>query len=191
MFNLLRKLVHTGTGKSSESSIEAKWLNKTIYIYIFPYPFYGSAVFLLKCRHSPFLSFPSYLTSAYLLRWDVGPPSASGLPDWHFPPIFYLAAAQPRAPPDGLCLQARPRASAPNKGPCCGAVLHRSTPPPPPPSHSHSHRHAARPEQMEHRRGWLFVQGGSGNGVFAFIHTTHDSFIADLSYGCPSEGGRG
>lgn len=116
----------------------------------------------------------------------MGPPSTSGLPDWHFPPIFYLAAAQPRAPPDGLCLQARPQASAPNKGPCCGTVLHHSTPLPPPP-HSHSHRHAAHTEQMEHRRGWLFVQGHSGNGVFAFIYTTHDSFIADLSYVRPSE----
>lgn len=53
-----------------------------------------------------------------------------GLLAWRIPPIFYSAAAQPRAPPDGLCLQARPRASAPDQGPCGGAA----PPPSPPPT---------------------------------------------------------
>lgn len=175
MFNLQRKLVHNiiNAGQSSESSFWSKAAEKNNI----------NLLFILELFFF-LLSFLSHLTSACLQRWDVGPPSTSGLPDWHFPPIFYLAAAQPRAPPDGLCLKARPQASTPSKGPCCGTLLHHSTPPPPPPL-PHSHKHAACSNRRStHTRTCRqrFVRGGTGHSVFVFIHTTRDSFIVDLSY---------
>lgn len=50
-----------------------------------------------------------------LQQAGVGLLGAHGLPDWHFAPIFYSAAAQLRAPPDGPCLQASPRLRHPTR----------------------------------------------------------------------------
>lgn len=102
---------------AQKGPFQAKWLDINIFISTL----YPSAVF-----------FPSVLPVSSNIclssAWRRGASQRKRPSRLTRPPIFYSAAAQPRAPPDGPCLQARPRASTPNKGPCCGAALRPSTP---------------------------------------------------------------
>lgn len=134
---------------------QAKWLDINIFIFTL----YLSAVFFFL------LSRLSHLTSACLQRGASQRKRPSRLTR---PSIFYSAAAQPRAPPDGPCLQARPRASMPNKGPCCDTAPHPSVPFLPSPSTTST---------LMQRN--VSSRDTNASATFACVLTTCDSLIDD------------
>lgn len=158
--------------------------------------FYLSFVFLF-CFLSSLSLYLSKIASVCLQCWGVGPPTAPGLPDWHFPPIFYSAAAQPRASPDGLCLQASPGPRRPTRPLESSSALH-----PCPWTHIYTLKHTftlryvipthismqhtlEQPEQTQ-----SIVSGGSFiliTSPFVFIHTPSYSFIVALLFICSQE----
>lgn len=144
----------TKAGHSSKRSFSSKVAG---YKYIYLYSVSFSCFFFL-------LSLLSHLTSACLRRGASQRKRPSRLTR---PPIFYSAAAQPRAPPDGPCLQARPRASTPNKGPCCDTAPHPSVPLLPP----------ATTSTLMQRN--VSSRNANASATFACVRTTCDSLIDD------------